>query len=80
MYAGRNRHIGSFRCFFPKAIYCTFNVVRMVNLHRFGRTYTMLPRVTRPCECKELCTLMHVCMCVLLTSIAGWCKENGAAE
>ena len=43
-------------------------------------TYVMLPGVTHPCECKERCTLMHVCMWVLLTSIAGglqrkWCRR-----
>lgn len=39
-------------------------------------TYIMLPGVTHPCESKELCTLMHVCMCVLLTSIAGWLQRK----
>ena len=39
-------------------------------------TYVMLPGVTHPCECKERCTLMHVCMWVLLTSIAGWLQRK----
>ena len=40
----------------------------------------MLPGVTHPCECKELCTLMHACMWVLLTSIAGRLERHMVQE